>query len=73
MGEKLIRSLKLVWITLETWNLVRKYTHIYSFRKYTFYYQDIVSFADVSICFVKYQYFLGKIVPLIKATLWELC
>ena len=29
-------SLKLVRIVLETWNLVRKYTHISSFRKYTF-------------------------------------
>ena len=33
-GVKL--PLKLVRITLGTWNLVRKYTHIYSFRKYTF-------------------------------------
>ena len=28
--------LKFVRIILETWNLVRKYTHICSFRKYTF-------------------------------------
>ena len=28
--------LKLVGVTLETWDLVRKYTRIFSFRKYTF-------------------------------------
>ena len=28
--------LKLVRIIPETWNLVRKYTHLFSFRKYTF-------------------------------------
>ena len=28
--------LKLVRIMLETWNLVRKYTRIFGFRKYTF-------------------------------------
>ena len=29
-------NLKPVRITLETWNLVRKYKYIFSFRKYTF-------------------------------------
>ena len=59
--------LKLVRINLETWNLVRKYTHICSFRKYTFYYQDPLNFADVSISFVKSQHILAKIVLLLKA------
>ena len=36
VGQKISRCLKLVIIMLETWNLVRKYTHISSFRKYTF-------------------------------------
>ena len=38
-------------------NLVRKYTHIYGFRKYNFWYQDPLNFADVSI-------FLQKITSL---------
>ena len=33
-------KLKINLNLLETWNLVRKYTHICSVRKYTFYYQD---------------------------------
>ena len=33
---KITPCLKLFRIMLETWNLVRKYTHIISFRKYTF-------------------------------------
>ena len=45
---KITPCLKLVRIMLETWNLLRKYTHIFSFRKYTFYYQDPHDFADVS-------------------------
>ena len=40
--------LKLVWIILETWNLVHKYTHICIFRKYTFKYKDPLNFAYVS-------------------------
>ena len=35
-GTKITPGLKLVRITLETWNLVRKYTHTCSFWKYTF-------------------------------------
>ena len=35
-GGKLLPCLKLVRVMLETWNLVRQYTHIFSFRKYTF-------------------------------------
>ena len=45
---------------------MRKYTHICTFRKYTFKYQNPLNFADV-IIFAKSQYFLVKIVPLLKA------
>ena len=48
-GRKINPCLKLVRFMLETWNLVRKYTHICSLRKYTFLYQDSYNFADVSI------------------------
>ena len=34
---------------LETWNLARKYKHIFSFRKYTFQYQGSLNFPDVSV------------------------
>ena len=51
---------------LELSNLVRKYTHIRIFRKYTFQRQGPLNFA-------KTQHFLAKIVPLLKAILWELC
>ena len=47
-------------IMLETWNLVRKFTHICSFRKYTFQYQALFNFADASILFAKNQHFFGK-------------
>ena len=50
--------LKLVRIMLETWNLVGKYTHIFSFRKYTFWYQDLLSFVDVSISLQKIAFFV---------------
>ena len=35
-GGKIAPFLNLVRIMLKTWNLVRKYTYICSFRKYTF-------------------------------------
>ena len=44
---------------LETWNLVRKYTHIFSFSKYTFQYLDPLNSADVSI-FCKKSAFFGN-------------
>ena len=43
----------------ETWNLVRKYTHICSFRKYTFKYQDPLNFAD-GIIFLQKSAFFGN-------------
>ena len=45
---------------LETGNVIRKYTHIYSFRKHTFQYQDPLNFADVSIFLAKSQQFFHK-------------
>ena len=42
---------KLVRIMLETWNLVHKYTHIYSFRKKNFWYQGLLNFGNTSIFF----------------------
>ena len=60
------------WITQQTSNLVRKYTHMCSCRKYTFSYQGPLNFADVSI-FCKKSAFLAKIVPLLKAIVRELC
>ena len=71
-GVKLAR-LKLIRIMLETWNLVHKFTHIFSFRKYTFQYQGFLNFPDVSIYFAKNQHFLAKMVPLLKAIVWEPC
>ena len=57
-GGKITSCLKLVRITLETSNLVKTNTRICSFstsiQKYTFQYQYLLNFADVSI-------FLGKI------------
>ena len=58
---------------LETRNSVRKYTHICSFRKYTFQQQDSLNFADVSNFLVKNSIFLKKIVPLLKAIVRGLC
>ena len=52
--------LKLVRITLETSNLVRKYTPLCSFRKYTFYCLGLLNFADVSISLQKNSVFIRK-------------
>ena len=51
--------LKPVSIMLETSNLACKYKHLCGFRKYTFYYQEHLNFADVSI-FCKKSPFFGK-------------
>ena len=59
-GDEITPWLKLVRIMLETWNFVRKFTRICSFRKYTFQYQGFLNFADVSIFFAKNQHFLAK-------------
>ena len=73
-GLKFISSfcVKLVRIMLETSSLLRKYTHICSFGKYTFYYQDPLNFADGSIFSQKIIIFWQKKVPLLKVIVWEL-
>ena len=58
--------LKLGRITLETWNLVRKFTYIFGLRRYNFQYQGLLNFAYVSIFFAKNEHVLAKIVPLLK-------
>ena len=45
---------------LQILNLVRKYKHMSGFKKYTFWYQDHLNFADVSIFFVKNKHFCKK-------------
>ena len=45
---------------VEAWNLVRKYTHICSFRKYTFQCQDPLNSADASIFLPKISIFFCK-------------
>ena len=54
-------------IMLQTKNVVRKYTSIFSVRNYNFWYQGPLNFADVSIFLQKNQHFLEKIVSLLKA------
>ena len=54
---KLPTCLKLIGIMLETSNLARKYRHICSFRKYSFYFQDPLNFVDVSIFLPKISVF----------------
>ena len=49
--------LKLVRIMLETSYLACTYTHICSFRKYTFQYQGSLNFANVRIFFEKSGFF----------------
>ena len=48
------------------------YKYIYSFRIYTFSYQDPLNFADTSIFLQKVSFFLAKIVPFLKAIVWVL-
>ena len=55
-----IPCLKLVKIMLETSKLVCKYTHICSFIKYIFQYQDSLNFRDVSIFLQKISTFWQK-------------
>ena len=49
---------------LETWYIN---THICSFRKYTFQYQDLLNFTDVSIFLTKNQHFFAKYVASIQS------
>ena len=48
VGDIITPCLKFVRIMLETWYLVRKYTLVSSFKKYTFQYQDFLNFDDIS-------------------------
>ena len=61
-GERKIPPcLKLVKAMLETWKLARKNTRIFSFRKYTFYYQGSLNFPDVRFFFFTMnQHFFGQ-------------
>ena len=63
------RFLTLIWV--DFLRVRFKYTAICSFRKYTF--QGPLNFTYVSIFLAKNQRFLAKIVPLLKAIVWELC
>ena len=59
-GGKITPFLKLVRITLETSYLVRKYKHICSFRKCTFYYQGLLNLADVRTFLQNNNIFFGN-------------
>ena len=65
--------LKLTRIMLETWNLVRKDTHICRFRKYTFSTKTLLILLLSASFLQKTNIFLPKIVPSLKAIVWELC
>ena len=56
-NRKITLCLKLVRIMLETWNLARKYTKIFSFRKCTVSYTDLLNVADVRIFWKKISFF----------------
>ena len=59
-GGKITPCLKLVRIMLEASKLARKYTPIFSFRKYTFQCLGPLNFADVSIFWQKNSVFCPK-------------
>ena len=52
--------------------MVCKYTRIFVFRKYTFSTKDLLILL-MSAIFCKKALFLVKMVPLLKAIVWELC
>ena len=68
---KITLFLKPVSIMLEAWNLIRKYTHTFSFRKYTLQFQKFLHFADVNIFLQKIS-ILAKLEPSLKAIVREL-
>ena len=57
---KITPCLKLVRVILETWNLVCKYTHMCSFRKYTIRKQGPPNFTNDSKFFQKIYIFWQK-------------
>ena len=56
--------LRLVKIMLETWNLVSTPTYVVS---------ENIPFSTKALILQKNQHFLVKMLPLIKAIVWELC
>ena len=69
VGSKITSCLKLVRIMLKTWNLVHKYTHVYSLRKYS----TKTPLILLMSAFCKNCAFLfAKIAFLLEAIVWEL-
>ena len=56
-GNYSFTCLKLVRIMLETSNLARKYMHICSFRKHTFWFQAPLNFTDATMFLQKLAFF----------------
>ena len=57
---------------LETWNFLCKYTHVVS--KYRLCSTKVLLILLMSVFyFAKKSAFLAKIIPLLKATVWQLC
>ena len=59
-GGKITLCLKPIRIVLETSNLTRKYTPIFSFRKYNCLCLGLLNFADVIIFLQKIAFFVQK-------------
>ena len=68
---ELLPYLKLLRIILETWHLVG--THTYLVSKNMPFSTRTTLLLPMSAFFAKSQYFFAKIVPLLKAIVWELC
>ena len=68
-GGKIPPPLPTSRVMLEIWYVS---THSCSFRKHTFQYHGPLNFAVVSI-FANNQHFLAKMVPLLKAIVWQIC
>ena len=64
---------KIVRIMLEAWNLVFKYTHMYIVSENIPVSTETPLILLMSVSFAKNQHSLAKIVPLLKAILWQLC
>ena len=57
---------------LEAWHMVRKYTHIFGSRNIRLSSKALLILL-MSTFFAKNQRFLEKMIPLLKAIVWELC
>ena len=75
VGSKITPShcLKLVRNMLEIWNLVHKYTDIYTSENIPFSIKPPLPLILLMSAFYRKPAFLAKIVPLLKAIVWELC